>query len=92
MNKLHRFLKAFSFTQRQFAEMIGTTPNNLNMLVNGKSTPSLRLAYEIEKKTGGIVNLYDWVEPEKDFNKSADLENQEKLKMIEQFKSDLYKK
>ena len=92
MQKLQRFLKAFSFSQREFAQMIGTTPNNLNMLVNGKSTPSLRLAYEIEKKTGGIVNLYDWVEPEKEVKKGVDLENQEKLKMIEQFKSDLYKK
>ncbi len=69
MNKLEKYLKHRSITQRGFAIKIGTTPNNLNSLIHGKSMPSLRLAYEIEKKTGGLVTMYDWIPDElKKFN------------------------
>lgn len=61
MNKLEKYLKHRSISQRGFAKKIGTTPNNLSSLIRGKSMPSLRLAYEIEKKTGGLVTLYDWI-------------------------------
>lgn len=61
MNKLEKYLKHRSISQCGFAKKIGTTPNNLSSLIRGKSMPSLRLAYEIEKKTGGLVTLYDWI-------------------------------
>ena len=61
MNKLERYLKHNLITQRKFAKKIGTTPNNLGLLAKGKSTPSLRLAYSIEKATGGLVTVYDWI-------------------------------
>lgn len=61
MNKLEKYLKHKSVSQRGFAKKIGTTPNNLSSLIRGKSMPSLRLAYEIEKKTGGLVTVYDWI-------------------------------
>ena len=64
MNKLERYLTHRGITQRFFAEKINTTPNNLNLLVKGKSTPSIKLAYEIEKMTGGMVTVYDWLPPE----------------------------
>lgn len=64
MNKLEKYLTHKGISQRFFAKKIGTTPNNLNLLVKGKSTPTLRLAYEIEKNTGGLVSLYDWLPPE----------------------------
>lgn len=64
MNKLGKYLKHRSISQRGFAKRIGTTPTNLNSLIKGRSTPSLRLAYEIEKKTGGLVTLYDWLPDE----------------------------
>ena len=64
MNKLEKYLTHKGISQRFFAKKIGTTPNNLNLLVKGKSTPTLRLAYEIEKNTGGLVTLYDWLPPE----------------------------
>lgn len=66
MNKLERYLKHRCISQRGFAKKIGTTPNNLSLLVRGKSTPSIRLAYEIEKKTGGLVTVYDWILPDSD--------------------------
>lgn len=61
MNRLEKYLKHRSISQRGFAKKIGTTPNNLSSLIRGKSVPSLRLAYEIEKQTGGMVTLYDWI-------------------------------
>lgn len=61
MNKLKKYLQHHSITQRGFAKKIGTTPNNLGSLIHGRTTPSLRLAYEIEKMTGGMVTLYDWL-------------------------------
>lgn len=61
MNKLEKYLKHRCISQRGFAKKVGTTPNNLNLLVRGKSTPSLRLAYEIEQNTGGLVTVYDWL-------------------------------
>lgn len=64
MNKLEKYLKHQCISQRGFAKKIGTTPNNLSLLVKGKSTPSLRLAYEIEKHTGGLVTFYDWLPPD----------------------------
>lgn len=64
MNKLEKYLKHRCISQRGFAKKIGTTPNNLNLLIKGKSTPGLRLAYEIEKKTGGLVTMYDWISDE----------------------------
>jgi transcriptional regulator with XRE-family HTH domain len=74
LNKLEKYLKHRSISQRGFAMKIGTTPNNLSSLIRGKSMPSLRLAYEIEKKTGGLVTLYDWIPEEykKDEKKNED--------------------
>ena len=61
MNKLEKYLKHGCITQRGFAKKIGTTANNLNSIIHGRSNPSLGLAYEIEKATGGLVTLYDWI-------------------------------
>lgn len=74
VNKLEKYLKHRSITQRGFAKKIGTTPNNLSSLIRGKSIPSLRLGYEIEKKTGGLVTLYDWIPEEW---KKNEMENEE---------------
>ena len=64
MTKLERYLTHNGVSQRFFANKINTTPNNLNLLVKGKTTPTLRLAYEIEKATGGMVTVYDWLPAE----------------------------
>jgi transcriptional regulator with XRE-family HTH domain len=65
MNKLEKYLTHNCITQRGFARKLQTTPGNLNLLVKGKSTPGLRLAYKIEQLTGGLVTMYDWIEEEK---------------------------
>ncbi len=64
MNKLKKYLTHSSISQKGFAKKVNTTPNNLSLLVRGKSTPGIRLAYEIERNTGGLVTMYDWILPE----------------------------
>lgn len=64
MNKLQKYLKNKGISQLDFAKKIGTAHNNLNLIVNGKSIPGLKLAYEIEKMTGGVITLYDWLPDE----------------------------
>lgn len=60
--KLKEYLIKIERSQRWFAKVVGTTPNNLSLIMRGESTPSLKLAYIIEKKTGGRVTVYDWIE------------------------------
>lgn len=61
LSKLEKYLKHRGVSQRFFAKQVGITPNSLNNLIKGKSMPHLLLAYEIEKKTGGLVTVYDWI-------------------------------
>jgi len=61
MSDLKTHLKNKKKKQSDFAKDIGVTQNTINVLVNGKSMPSLRLAYKIERATGGLVTLYDWI-------------------------------
>lgn len=61
MTKLAKYLKLSNTTRKGFAQKVGTTPNNLGLLADGKSTPTLKLAYKIERATGGLVTLYDWL-------------------------------
>ena len=64
MNKLKKYLTHSSISQKGFAKKVNTTPNNLSLLVRGKSIPGIKLAYEIEVQTGGLVTMHDWVLPE----------------------------
>lgn len=61
MNQLEKYLKHRGISQKKFAEKIGSTANNLSLLIRGRTIPTLRMAYEIEKATGGLVTLYDWL-------------------------------
>ena len=87
MNKLKKYLKHKGVSQKKFAEIIGTTPNNLGLLVNGKSFPSLPLAAEIELNTGGLVSMYDWL-PEK-FNQLKRPDMLDDIKKIKLTRKDL---
>lgn len=61
MNKLEKYLKHRGISQKKFSEKIGSTPNNLSLLIRGKTVPTLRMAYMIEVMTGGLVTVYDWL-------------------------------
>ncbi len=69
MTKLKDYLKEKGVSQKWLAKKIKTTETNLSSIVNGKSTPTLRLAYEIEKNTSGEVTIYEWVKKENDEKK-----------------------
>jgi len=71
MNKLEKYLKHRGISQRYFAKKIDVTPNTLGNLIKGKNMPNLRLAYVIEKETGGLVTMQDWVQEE---HKKSDTE------------------
>ncbi len=61
MHKLKIYIKQEEKSQQEFSRILGVTPNTLSSLIKGKSMPSLKLAYKIEKATGGLVTLYDWI-------------------------------
>lgn len=65
MNKLEKYIKNRCISQRGWAKKIGVTPNTFGLYVKGKNIPPIRVAYMIEKLTGGHVTIYDWV-PEED--------------------------
>jgi len=53
--KLKEYLETNKISQRQFAKRVKKTPLHIHMIVNEKSTPSPKLAFEIELATGGVV-------------------------------------
>ena len=59
--KLRNYLTNRGISQRWFAKAIGITPNHLSRIISGKSIPTIKLANEIEKQTGGLITMYDWV-------------------------------
>lgn len=61
MTKLDRYLKISGRRKSSFARQIGTTPTYLGILAKGGSTPTIQMAYRIERATGGLVTLYDWL-------------------------------
>jgi len=62
--KLQKYLKENGISQRHFAAKINLFPTNLCRLVKGLSQPSLQTAYNIERETAGVVQMYDWIEQE----------------------------
>lgn len=59
--KLAKYFKFHGISQRRFSEILGCTPNTLNLIVRGKSTPTIKIAYRIEQLTNGKVKMLDWV-------------------------------
>lgn len=69
MNKLSKYLKHRGKSQKWFADKLGTTPTHLGRLIKGECQPSLKTAYEIEKLSGGLVTLYDWLPDDQGIDK-----------------------
>jgi hypothetical protein len=65
MKKKHMTLKEFfAFTRipkSVIARDAGLSPSVICDLAKGKHLPTLRIANAIEKATGGVVTLYDWI-------------------------------
>ena len=64
MNKFAEWIKNNDKKQRGVAEKIGISTSTLNDILRKDQTPSLKVAYEIEKYTRGAITMYDWVDQE----------------------------
>lgn len=58
MEKLRAYLKGRR--EGDFADQIGISKPYLSQIKHGRKLPSYRLMVEIERATGGCVDLYCW--------------------------------
>lgn len=59
MEKFNEYIKTPEDLQK-LASLLKKSEQYLYMLKTGKRNPSLKLAFEIEKKTGGKVPVNSW--------------------------------
>jgi|HubBroStandDraft_4_1064222.scaffolds.fasta_scaffold2022727_1 hypothetical protein len=71
---LQSYLESRGIKHRFFADKVGISTSTLHSFLKRGNMPSMRLAYEIEKETGGLVSLYDWL---------SDVINADHLKSLE---------
>lgn len=62
MNKFAEWVKFNDKKQRGIAEKLGISTSSLHAILRQDQTPSLKVAYEIEKYTKGAVTMYDWID------------------------------
>lgn len=63
MNKFAEWMKEKKDRkQGVVAEKIGVVPSTLHDILNDKYLPSLKVAYQIELYTDGVITLYDWLD------------------------------
>jgi DNA-binding XRE family transcriptional regulator len=60
MNALKTYLRTNEIKQADFACSIGQTQSTVSRLCNGTYSPSLSLAFAIERTTGGAVPVKTW--------------------------------
>lgn len=61
--RLRKYLDRNGLTQTKFAESLDVSGVYFNKIVNGKRTPSKKLALKIEQMTGGKVRLRELLFP-----------------------------
>ena len=61
MSDLAIFLGQNGLTQEQFAERIGVDQSTISRLLKNKMRPSLTLAVNIERETGGAIPASAWL-------------------------------
>lgn len=61
MTSLARYLKANELTDAAFALTVGRERSVITKLRHGKASPSLELAFLIERETAGAVPASSWV-------------------------------
>ncbi len=62
MSKLTEYRKLRGLSQSKFAALVGVDQSVLSRVETGSIVPSLRLAIEIERETGGAVPVNSWVQ------------------------------
>lgn len=62
MNKFANWIKVNDKKQRGVAEKLGISASTLHDVLRKGQMPSLKLAYEIEQYTRGVITVYDWID------------------------------
>ncbi len=75
MNKLCEYLDFRGIKHAVFAKKIGTSTTTLHQILKKERVPSLKLAVEIEKKTKGLVTVYDWLNSKENKNRNVDTQD-----------------
>ncbi len=78
MNKLCEYLDFRGIKYHVFAKKIGTSTTTLHQILKKGRDPSLKLAIEIEKKTKGLITVYDWDLSTKDMENKEEQSNEKK--------------
>lgn len=60
MMTLPEYLRSTGTRQTEFAERLKVRQSTVSKLVNGKVSPSLALALQIDRETGGKVPVSVW--------------------------------
>ena len=69
MNKFAEWVKNNDKKQRGIAEKIGISTSTLHDILRKGQLPSLKVAYEIEKYTRGVITVYDWLDESQNVKK-----------------------
>ena len=65
MQTLSTYLRDHGKTQREIARAVGASPSYINELCKELKTPSLKMAFAIERATDGAVLAASWAKPMK---------------------------
>lgn len=61
MTQLAKYLSEHGLSQAEFAATVESRQSFISRLANGVAKPSLAMAVEIERATGGAVPVESWV-------------------------------
>ncbi len=61
MVDLKEIIERSGNSQAEWARKLGVSRGYLHQIINRKKTPSLKLALEIQRLTGGAVAMESWV-------------------------------
>lgn len=85
MNKLAEWVEENCTSQRKLARVLDISTSSLHDILRSGKTPSLKVAYAIEKFTKGEVKMYHWVINENEIheigiNEKIDMKNVKRSK------------
>jgi transcriptional regulator with XRE-family HTH domain len=62
VNKFAEWIKNNDKKQCRVAEKVGVSYSHFHDILKKGQMPSLKVAYEIEKYTKGVITVYDWID------------------------------
>ncbi len=84
MHKFAEWIKDNEKKQNGVAEKLKVSASTLHDILRKGQSPSLKLAYAIEKYTKGAITVYDWVDqqPEQENKEIAKSKTKPKAKKV----------